>query len=204
MAKTPTGTTPPANVDRRSQRTRDALRGALLALLVERAWDEIAVQDVCDRANVGRSTFYSHYPSKDALLVGGFDDLRAVLQRDLRVGVAAELARAPAPQPGCFCFAPGLIDHAQEHQRMFRGLIGRRSSHVVQQRFREMVVVLVADELPDTPDPVANQAAARALAGAFVELLSWWVEQGMPLPKEQLEALFNRMAQPVLQQLRAV
>jgi AcrR family transcriptional regulator len=180
-------------LDRRTQRTRDALRDAMMVLLHERGWDEIAVQDVCTRANVGRSTFYLHYPSKDALLVGGLNDLRLGLQSQLR----AQAHNTP------FRFAHGLIAHAQEQHQVFRGLIGRRSGYVVQQRFREMVLLLVTDDMPASADPVRSQAIARTLAGAFVELLSWWVEQGMPLAPAQLELLFQGMAQPALQELTA-
>ena len=58
-------------VDRRSLRTRTALRDALLGLIAERGWDEIAVQDLCERANIGRSTFYLHFP-KDTLNKSAF------------------------------------------------------------------------------------------------------------------------------------
>src|SRR5512139_3251865 len=65
--------------DRRVLRTRATLREALVRLILERGWDDISVQDVCDRANVGRSTFYSHFADKEELLLAGFDDLRKAL-----------------------------------------------------------------------------------------------------------------------------
>ncbi|MCB0097425.1 MAG: TetR/AcrR family transcriptional regulator, partial [Caldilineaceae bacterium] len=58
--------------DRRIQKTRRALQDALLTLIVERRYDKITVQDILDRANVGRSTFYAHYRDKDDLLLGDF------------------------------------------------------------------------------------------------------------------------------------
>ncbi|HLA33291.1 MAG TPA: helix-turn-helix domain-containing protein, partial [Rhodocyclaceae bacterium] len=65
-----------ASTDRRVQRTRNALREALVELMMERTWDEIGVQDICERANIGRSTFYMHFSSKDEWQQGAFDDLR--------------------------------------------------------------------------------------------------------------------------------
>ena len=183
-------------VDRRSVRTRKALSGALIELLAERGWDDIAMQDVCERANIGRSTFYSHYPNKDALLQGGLNALQTELQRQAR-------ARADHPASGAdrtegLGFAPGLIQHALEQRAVFRGLIGRRSGYAVQQRFREMVIRLVSNELPPSTSGFPRQAVARCLAAAFVELLSWWVEQRTPMPSTQLAALFNELAQPAL------
>lgn len=183
--------------DRRSVRTRTALRAALMALLAERGWDEIAVQDLCDRADVGRSTFYSHYPNKDALLQGGLNGLQAELQRQAR-------ARTDSPASGAgktqgFGFAAGLIEHALEQRAVFRGLIGRRSGYAVQQRFREMVIRLVSNELPAATDGLPRQAVARCLAAALVELLSWWVEQRAPMAPAELAAQFNELARPALE-----
>lgn len=182
--------------DRRSMRTRDALRGALVDLIAERGWDDIAVQDVCQRANIGRSTFYSHYPNKDALLIGGLEDLQAQLQGQARSQAGHRLPVATVATG--FRFALGLITHAHEQRKLFRGLIGRRSGYVVQQRFRDMVIRLVSAELPPSAGRLPRQAVARWLAAGFVELLSWWVEQRSPLPPAELAARFNELAQPVL------
>lgn len=183
-------------VDRRSLRTRGALRDALIGLIAERSWDEIAVQDICERANIGRSTFYLHYPNKDALLQGGFDGLQAELQRQARVR-ANDVDSRPEDLIG-FKFALGLIEHAYEQRKLFRGLIGRRSGYVVQQRFREMVIRLITDELPASTGRIPRVAVAHWMAGAFVELLSWWVEQRTPLPPEDLLVVFNQLSRPAL------
>ena len=57
--------------DRRVQRTRALLLSALLDLIVEQGYEEITVQDIVDRANVGRSTFYAHFLDKRELLLTG-------------------------------------------------------------------------------------------------------------------------------------
>lgn len=186
---------PEASTDRRSLRTRDALRAALISLMGERGWDEIAVQDVCDRANIGRSTFYSHYPNKDALLLGSLEGLRVAL---VHQAAGRPDAAHKGGQSG-FSFALGLIEHAHEQRKVFRSLIGRRSGFVVQQRFREMVVRLVADELPAASGKLPREALARCIAAAFVELLAWWVEQRSPISPEELATLFDELSSPLLQ-----
>ena len=159
--------------------------------MVERGWDDIAVQDLCDRANIGRSTFYTHYTNKDALLIGSLDDLRGYLRQARREGCAAG-------ERSTFGFALGLIEHAHEQHRLFRTLVGRRSGYVVQQRFREMVIKLVGEELPTGNAPGLPRAAAqRWIAGAFVELLGWWIEQRSPLLPLELVAMFEGLARPV-------
>src|SRR5438874_4803795 len=59
--------------DPRVLRTRTALGNALVQLMTERAFESITVQDVLDRAGVGRSNFYVHYDGKDDLLTSDVD-----------------------------------------------------------------------------------------------------------------------------------
>src|ERR1700752_55551 len=59
--------------DRRIERTRQTLRNALIGLVLEKHYDEITVQDIIDRANVGRSTFYAHFRDKEDLLMGDWE-----------------------------------------------------------------------------------------------------------------------------------
>lgn len=167
----------------------------MIALIGERGWDNFAVQDLCERANVGRSTFYSHYTNKDALLVGGFANLQAALQQQTRVSGPA---RTGARASGSWRFLPGLIEHVHEQRQIFRAMIGRRSGYVVQLRFREMVIRLFSDEMPPATGNLPRAAAARWLAAGLVELLSWWVEQRAPLPPAELAALFDELSSPVL------
>src|SRR3954471_18394318 len=97
----------PKSTDRRVVRTRTTLRDALLPLILERGWEDISVQDVCDRAKVGRSTFYTHFADKEDLLLSGFEDLKSML-RALRP--PAEKGRATLR------FVRGLLEHARDNR----------------------------------------------------------------------------------------
>ena len=109
-------------VDRRVQRTRDLLRNALIAQLQERGWDVISVQHICDHANVGRSTFYTHFNSKDALLAGGFDDLRKMIRAQLLMHVNEE--KPFALLRGLIALHAELL--AQDFERRFDRVHGNR------------------------------------------------------------------------------
>ena len=183
----------PRSADRRVQRTRRSLRDALISLLAERGWDDIGVQDICERADVGRSTFYMHFQNKEQLLAAGLSDLRTVLR---------EQAVAAGGLPGQLSFARGLIDHVSEQRKIFRAIVGRRSGHVVQKRFREMVLQLVDEDLA----PVAaagwrRDAAAHYLAGALFELLAWWVDARGARPADDIEHCFRQLTTPVIARL---
>lgn len=187
------GAKTPKTSDRRIQRTRRTLREALISLLLERGWDAVSVQDVCDKADVGRSTFYTHFADKEDLLVGGFDDLRKALRRQL----------APADPGHALPFAHGLIEHAHEQQRLFRALVGKRSGQVVLRRFRELVLDLVREDMSGLAAPGPNpEAAVHFIGGAFLELLTWWLETRNSLTPADLERLFMGLATPTLKPLR--
>lgn len=188
------GTRYPKAGDRRVLRTRRTLREALVSLLLQRGWDAVSVQDICDRADVGRSTFYTHFADKEELLIGGFDDLRQAL----RAGPAS----APGPAAP-LRFARGLLEHAHENQRLFLALVGKRSGYVVLRRFRDMVVALVREDLAGLRGAgPSRDAAVHYIAGGLMELLTWWLESRSPLGPEAVERLLLELAAPAIQAAR--
>jgi len=176
--------------DRRVQRTHRALRDALITLLLDRGWDDINIQLLCERADIGRSTFYLHFQNKEQLLVSGFDDLRELLH--------AQAAIASDGMSGSIPFVRGLIEHVFEQRALFRAIIGQRSGHVVQKRFREMVTQLVAEEISPAAAGWKREAATRYIAGALVELLAWWVDAGSERSADNIENLFHQLTVPAI------
>lgn len=188
-------TTKKKTTDRRVARTHTALREALIELILERGWDEIGVQDICDRANVGRSTFYMHFSCKDKLLNSAFGDLRKELRAQEKI--------SDEPRTPVFEIARGLIGHVHENKRLFRAVIGKRSSLVVQRRFRQLVIDLVEEDFAASDIPAARHAAAtHYIAGALFELLTWWVDSRSPLAPDELEKIFRELTTPVFGVLR--
>ena len=182
--------TSPPILGRRVQRTHDALRTAMMQLMVECGWDAIDIQTLCDRANIGRSTFYQHFANKEELLKANFQGLREVLLAQARIGTA---------QAGQLAFVEGLMAHVCDAQEVFRAVLDRRSGHYVQDRFRELLVELVQTELPSGKAPTWQTAAqARYLGGALFELLAWWLGHSRGHKPQEMEALFHQWSAPVL------
>lgn len=178
--------------DRRIERTRRLLHEAVLQLIHERGWDAITVQDVCARANVGRSTFYVHFADKEELLVSGFAELR----KHLRQVVVAEPSKPLE-------FTRALLEHTHEYEPVYRALLGRRTAQVVYRSWIDLVTQLldedVAKLLPAGPQ---RSAAVRYLAGAMWELLSWWGEQPKRASSVDLAETYQRMTMAALRELR--
>ena len=184
----------PRPTDRRVLRTRTTLRDALIHLILERGWEETSVQDVCDRADVGRSTFYTHFADKEDLLLSGFEDLRKLL-RALRSPVGESHA--------ALGFMRGLLEHAHENRRLFRALVGKRSAQVVHARFRQLLTDLTEEELSGggLTGP-ALDLTVHYLAGAALEVFIWWIDARRPLPIDEVEARVQQLTKHALQSAR--
>ena len=147
-------------VDRRVQRTQQLLRAALMSLIQEKGFESLSVQDIIDRANVGRATFYAHFDGKEDLLASGIEGLRASLRERQRQALAA----ATGADDRLFAFSHELFVHANEHRTIFRAMIGKRSGAVIQQLLQKMLVDLVRDEVKLTlpsSDAAANSSISR-------------------------------------------
>jgi AcrR family transcriptional regulator len=168
------------------------LREALIQLIHERGWDQITVQDVCERADVGRSTFYVHFADKEELLVSGFGDLRAQLRARVAVGEGRPLG-----------FTLALFEHAREYQPVYRALLGRRTAQVVYRTFLELVIDLVNEDLAElAPAGPLRDAAVRYVAGAFWELLQLWSTRPSGSSPLEVDEIFRRLTMAVLRELR--
>jgi AcrR family transcriptional regulator len=175
--------------DARVRRTRDALGDALIALMQEKPFDTITVQDVLDRAHVSRSTFYTHYSDKDDLLMSDAEEFFEALSMALsqhgdksdRVFPVREFfAHLSDVQP----FFKALVKSGKYHENMelARGHFARG----IERRLAE---------LPRGKNIPANQlpAIAFAHAGALLSLLSWWLDRGMRESPAEMDELFHRM-----------
>jgi AcrR family transcriptional regulator len=182
--------------DRRSQRTRQLLHTALIELMLERRYDEITVQDIIDRANVGRSTFYAHYLDKEDLLVSGFTQVLDVLRQHMEQHKQVDW-RAP---PGLAFFFQHVQTHHQLYKALVRGggieLLYKKGHERLRQNIEQHLVALV----PAGQTPAAPLAlVADYMAGAILTMLRWWLDNGMPYPPEQMDAIFQQLVLPGVQ-----
>ena len=97
--------------DRRVRRTQKLLHRALMSLVLEKKYDSITIQEILDRADIGRSTFYAHFKSKDELLISGIHELRAALES----AIQSERSRS-RPQEAVIAFSLAMFQHASEYR----------------------------------------------------------------------------------------
>ena len=174
-------------INSRVRQTRAALLGALPALMVERGYERITIQNVLEKADVGRATFYAHFDSKDDLLAGSVANLRAWLIEawhslpDQRLG-----------------FTLPLFQHLASHAAIYEKSIARASEVSVERHIRHMLTGLVREDLANRRGQPAQAGAlelsVQYVVGALWATIAWWMGSGLRLAPADINALFQRLA----------
>jgi AcrR family transcriptional regulator len=187
--------------DRRVQKTQALLHGALASLIHEKSYDAIAVKEILARANVGRSTFYTHFRDKDELLESGIRDvLRADEMAPPRqsTGLADRILRFSLP----------IFEHIERYRGAGDSPVGAQGQAVVHEHLQRVLVGLVTDDLrragqcrQESGDRVRCDLLARHVASTFLLVLEWWLENGNPLASREVNDLFRALILPTLSEL---
>ena len=176
-------------IDARVRRTRDALGDALVALMQEKPFDSITVQDVLDRAQVGRSTFYSHFSDKDDLLMSDADEFFESIA--MALSVHGDKSDRVFPVKEFFLhiidakqFVEALKSSGKMHENF--ELAQGHFARGIERRLKELSRGATIPE---------NERAIRAFAhaGALLSLLTWWIDRGMKETPEEMDRLFHQL-----------
>lgn len=175
-------------VDRRVMRTREHLGDALVALIQEKPFDSITVQDVLDRAEVGRSTFYTHYRDKNDLFLSDVDEFFEMMSTALSKRGDRSERVAPVQE---------LFAHIADMRPFYTALTAAGRIPDVMELGREHFARGIEKRLGEIPRghgiPAAERAPlAHAHAGALLSLLSWWIDRGMVQSPAEMDTLFHR------------
>jgi AcrR family transcriptional regulator len=177
--------------DRRSQRTHRLVSSAFAELLSEKPYDEILVQDILDRAGIGRTTFYAHYFDKEDVLGSITEQMLSMFTHQIAQTTARQRV-VPSLE---------LFEHVYQSQQQMRALMRSRAGEplwealqtALSRAIEPALCTLCADKRsPSIPLPVVSEY----LAGAFLTLLKWWVAADMPYPPQQMENIFQQLALP--------
>ena len=178
--------------DRRTTRTKALLQKAHVDVMLKKGYEAMTIQDICDAANVGRSTFYAHYKSKGDLRRGSFEHLRMLLV-ERRSAAAAASGRGLG-------FSLALFQHAKEYLPLYRALAGSRGAVLGLGAIRKILLDLVADEFgarrASGPESLPQEVAVQYVVGAYMAVLTWWLDQGAKASPEKLDEAFQRMVYP--------
>lgn len=178
--------------DRRSQRTQKLLHDALISLMLEKRYDRITVQDIIDRANIGRSTFYAHFLDKEDLLINSINTMLDYLHQSHDSGAAENQRILPVVE---------LFSHIQEQHRLFEALMRGKSIDLFLEKIQafwnikieeHLLAVLPKGQSPLVPLPLISNWVTSTL----ISMLMWWTEQKMPYTPEKMDEFFWLLVMP--------
>ena len=173
-------------MDRRIQRTRHLLRDALFALITERGYEAITIQDITERANLGRTTFYLHYRDKEELLQAS---LKALMD-DLRQEVE------PRGEETCPYRSRSIhvFHHVAQQQHLYRALLREAGSAGIGDMMRAYFADLYQRRIVE-PLRLGNTLPARGeiIAASAAGALFWWLAHDLSPSAEEMGDLYWRL-----------
>ncbi|MFB6896019.1 TetR/AcrR family transcriptional regulator [Streptomyces hydrogenans] len=162
--------------DRRVRRTRAALRQALVELVLDKGFHAVTVEEITERADVGRATFYAHYRDKEDLLVGVVRDLAEDRER-LLPAVRQAHTEGFTGLPVKYIF-----EHAEQEKPVYQVILRGEGDGRALREFTDLIRTHAeaafrarVEQLAVTPR-IPLDIVARAWTGELIGLLTWWVE----------------------------
>jgi len=183
--------------DRRIQKTQNLLRGALVSLIAEKPYDSIVIKEILDRANVGRSTFYTHFRDKDDLLVSGIHDI---------------LGAVPSPKQThgkgrerVLWFGLPVFEYHYRHAHSWGDKIGARGRAILHEHLRRVLTDSIVEVIKrdfrfgrESTRGITPELVSAYVASTFVLVLNWWLDKRMRLPPNDVNEIFRGLTLPAL------
>lgn len=187
-------------MDRRQQKTRTAIFSAFTSLLAEKSYSKITVQEIIDAANVGRTTFYAHFETKDDLLKELCEELFGHI-----IGSAMDCTHThglysdgSAPE-SVFCH---LLQHLQENEKNIIALLSCESSEMFLRFFKDSLNELVRSQFINqnrkANTDIPEDFLINHISGSFVEMVLWWIKGHRKQTPEDLDRYFRAVIEPII------
>ena len=188
-------------LDRRVQKTRRLLHKALMTRVLEKKYDSITVQEILDQADVGRSTFYTHFHDKDELLVSGFENVKSLLR-----SAQADAAALPGKSyERIIGFSLAMFEHANEYRGVNRALLGSKAEVVVRRQIHSALEGVIGLEVKAAMQrrkqgacAVSPELLTHFLVSTYISVLTWWLVAKNPIAPKEINEAYRQLVLPCL------
>ncbi len=175
--------------DRRVEKTKKALKDALVYLIQDNSFDSISIQEILDRANVGRSTFYIHYGNKYELLHDCFADFSMLLEAN---------QKTTHPTDGND-FLLDLFRFIEKNRPLVKAFMGKDGIAMLNHPFVEYIhgqVKITLEKLlsNNKQSTVPKDLAVHCFAFELIGTLRWWLYSGTSINADEISRYFKRVA----------
>ena len=187
-------------MDRRQQKTRTAIFSAFSALLAQKSYSKITVQEIIDAANVGRTTFYAHFETKDHLLKALCEELFGhIINSAMDCTHTHGLYSDRDAPTSVFCH---LLQHLQENENNILGLLSCESSELFLRYFKDSLNDLIQNQFMNqnrkNNRDIPRDFLINHISGSFVEMVLWWLKDKKKHTPEELDRYFRAVIEPIL------
>ena len=188
------------DMDRRQKKTRAAIFEAFSLLLSQKPYSQITIQAIIDKANVGRSTFYSHFRTKEDLLNVMCTELfDHIMDGALNHDFPSDRHMDPGVPDPVFCH---ILQHIQADSYHVRELLTSESSGIFLKYFKHSFDQIVETFLLSAPDRknknLPDEFLLNHISSSFVGMVQWWIRQRMKQTPEELDSYFRSVIYPIL------
>lgn len=174
--------------DARALRSRDELAWALIGLMHEKSYDDISVLDICERAGVGRSTFYAHFTDKDEMFVRHIVLFGEMMGQRLNWDPVADSFRFDLRF---------VLTHVRDMRPVYDSLARSRKVDLVvgvwRNKFAEGFEKRIRESRGTATQSMPADLLAWHIASTAINLLTWWLDHGYPLEPQAMEDNFHRL-----------
>ncbi|MCA9075462.1 MAG: TetR/AcrR family transcriptional regulator [Novosphingobium sp.] len=168
--------------DRRIRKTRKALRLALQHLLLDKPFEQITIRDISNEADIAYTTFFRHYPDKEALLSDLADDeISALLDLTLPM-FSTESSHASTLT---------MCEHVHENERLWRALLAGGAAGNIRQLFVSQVEMRF-DQWPTVMEWLPPEISATIMCGVTLDVLTWWLGKAPDKTAEEIAGILDR------------
>ncbi|MCI8341896.1 MAG: TetR family transcriptional regulator [Firmicutes bacterium] len=187
-------------MDRRQRRTRYAIFEALSGLLEEKSYSHISVQDIANRANIGRSTFYEHFETKDDLLREISTEL---FNHVFSVNTIMEKTHDLSNETdNPYAVITHILYHLRENQKNLFNILTYESRSLFLKFFKqyvdELYTVQALSGIGDKNMTVPYKFLIYHIYGSFINMIQWWIKGGMKQSPEEMTVYFKAVIDPII------
>jgi hypothetical protein len=181
-------------VDRRIQKTKKSLTEALINLIIVKGYEKVTIQDIIDKANVGRSTFYMHYESKEQLLLDGHNNLNVKM-------FSNEFENDTESNEINF---ENLFNHVAENHQLAKAMLGKKGGNIVTAFFKNNIAFKIKKKFgkqfgKSKSEQKLLSFLSDASGSAVISLLVSWMEDEMPFTTKEMSLQCQNLVTAIFQ-----
>lgn len=174
-------------MDRRQRKTRQAIYDAFGELMVEEHYSQITVTQIIERADIGRSTFYDHFETKDDLLA----QMCVEMFEHIFEGVSSQCeTHAHLEVKGLEGLLAHLLYHLRDTEGAVCGKLLKEGEPHFTEYFSSQLAQLFERKMPQVNEEIPHELAIDLLTSSFCQAIVWWFENDTPCTPEELAHWF--------------